>query len=109
ADPKAPLVQLLQGLDKYVGDRPTTRLKAFAVFLYGDLTDTLKDDDVREAHADELRTLKSAEPPLQQVVLCLDSAATLQKSGYDLKPDERIKVVLYDELKVKKVYAVGDE
>jgi hypothetical protein len=103
------LRDLLSKLDAYIVERPKTRLRAFAVFLYNDLPDVVSDDEVRETRAEELRKLKSAEPPLQQVVLALDSAAALQKSGYDLKPNERIKVVLYDNLKVTKIYTVTDD
>jgi hypothetical protein len=101
------LVKLLRDLDGYIVDKPKTRLKAFAVFLFGDMPDVVKNDDQREAHAQELLKLKSAEQqPLQQVVLALDSAASLQKAGYDMPPTEQVKVVLYDKLKVggKKIY-----
>jgi hypothetical protein len=98
------LAKLLQQLDAYIVDKPKTRLHAFAVFLYNDMADVVKDDDVREAHADELAKLKSAEPPLKQVVLSLDGAAALQKAGYTLKPEDQVTVVLYDKLKVTKKY-----
>jgi hypothetical protein len=103
------LHDLLKQLDDYAVDRPKTRLKSFAVFLYNDLSDVLKDDDVRDGYAEKLRTFKTGESPLQQVVLALDSAAALQKRGYDIKPNERIKVVLYDNLKVNKIYDVTDD
>src|SRR5262245_49045078 len=102
---QAPLVALLRDLDQYITDRPQTRLKAFAVFLFPDLADVVKDDDIREAHVQELQKLKSAEKqPLQQVVLALDSPASLQKSGYEMPPTLQVRVVLYNELKVSKVY-----
>ncbi len=97
---KGPLPKLLQELDQYIVERPKTRLNAFAVFLFNDLDDVVKKDDERLAHADELIKLKSAEPPLQQVVLCLDSPAALKSAGYELT--EPITVVLYDKLNVKK-------
>jgi hypothetical protein len=101
----SPLSKLLRGLDKYIGDRPKTRLNAFAVFLFNDLDDVVTKDDERAAHADELNKLKNAEqPPLQQVVLCLDSAAGLKRAGYDLDPEKPVIVVLYDKLKVTKIY-----
>jgi hypothetical protein len=96
--------KLLGELDKYVVEKPKTRLKAFAVFLFNDLADVVKDDDVREARAEELSKLKSAEPQLQQVVLCLDSAAALHKAGYDIDPKAQFVVVLYNELKVTRVF-----
>jgi len=99
-DTNSPLVKLLRELDQYVADRPQTRLKAFAVFLFPDLADVVKDDDIREAHIQELQKLKSAEPPLQQLVLALDSPASLQKSGYEMPATQQVRVVLYNELKV---------
>src|SRR5262249_40390320 len=108
-DESAPLVKLLQELDAYIVDKPKTRLSAFAVFLYSDLADVVKDDDQREGYAEKLRTLKSAEPPLQQVVLSLDSAPALLKSGYGIKPNDQIVVVLYDQLKATKVYTFTQE
>jgi hypothetical protein len=104
---KGPLSQLLQALDKYIVERPKTRLNAFGVFLFNDLTDVVKDDDVRAAHADELTKLKSAEPALQQVVLCLDGPEALKAAGYGnaIAPDKLVSVVLYDKMKVTKVYS----
>jgi hypothetical protein len=101
---KGSLSKLLQELDQYIVERPKTRLNAFAVFLFNDLPDVVKDDDVRAAHADELIKLKGAEPALQQVVLCLDSVAGLKAAGYELDPNQPITVVLYDKLKVTKIY-----
>lgn len=108
-DEKELLPKLLRELDAYVVDKPKTRLKAFAVFLFSDLTDVVKDDDVRVTRAEELGKLKSAEPPLQQVVLCLDSAAALQKAGYDIDPKAQVIVVLYDKLKVTNVYTFTEK
>ncbi len=102
------LKDLLKELDKYIVDRPKTRLNAFAVFVYNDMPDVVKDDDVREVHAAQLTRLKGSEPALQQVVLCLDSAPDLLKCGYSLD-DQQIIVVLYDQLKVKKVYTGKDD
>ena len=56
---KGALSKLLQELDQYIVERPNTRLNAFAVFLFNDLADVVKDDDVRTAHADELIKLKT--------------------------------------------------
>ena len=88
----------------HITERPQTRLKAFAVFLFPDMADVVKDDDIREAHIQELQKLKSAEPALQQVVLAMDGPAALQKAGYEMPPTEQVRVVLYDELKVSKIY-----
>jgi hypothetical protein len=104
---KSPLVTLLHELDKYITERPETRLKAFAVFLFPDMPDVVKDDDIREAHVQELQKLKSATPPLQQVVLALDSPDSLQKAGYEMPTTEQVRVVLYNELKVNEVYHFG--
>jgi hypothetical protein len=101
---KGSLSKLLQELDQYIVERPKTRLNAFAVFLFNDLPDVVKDDDVRTAHADELVKLKGAEPALQQVVLGLDSVAGLKAAGYELDPNQPVTVVLYDKLKVTKIY-----
>ena len=106
---EGPLPKLLQELDKYIGEHPKTRLNAFAVFLFNDLDDVVKNDEARNAHADELIKLKSVEPALQQVVLCLDSAAGLKSAGYELNPEQPIVVVLYDKLKVTKIYPPKDE
>jgi hypothetical protein len=104
-DDKSPLVQLLHDLDKYITDKPKTRLKAFAVFLFNDMADVVKDDDVREGHIQELLKLRGSAPtPLQQMVLALDSAGSLQKNGYDIPPTTQVTVVLYNELKVNKIY-----
>jgi len=104
------LPQLLRELDKYIVDRPKTRLRAFAVFLYNDLADVVKDDDVRESHLDALGKLKSDEKqPLHEVVLCLDSAPALQKAGYEIDPQLQVVVVLYDKLKVTKIYRYSEE
>jgi hypothetical protein len=100
----SPLVKLLRELDTYVADKPKTRLKAFAVFLFNDMADVVKDDDIREGHIQELLKLKGAEPALQQVVLALDSAGSLQKNGYEIAPTAQVTVVLYNELKVSKIY-----
>jgi hypothetical protein len=107
---KGPLPQLLQELDKYIVERPKTRLNAFAVFLFNDLADVVKDDDVRTAHADELTKLKSAEPALKQVVLTLDGPEALKGAGYGnaIVPDHPVSVVLYDKLKVAKIYSYKD-
>jgi hypothetical protein len=103
------LRDLLRQLDEYAVEKPKTRLRSFAVFVYNDLADAVKDDDVREGYAEKLRAFKSAEPPLQSVVLCLDSAAALQKSGFDVQPNEKIKVVLFDNLKVTNVYNLTED
>ena len=100
----SPLVKLLRDLDGYIVDRPKTRLNAYAVFLYSDLPDVVKDDDVREGHIQELQKLKGGESPLHQVVVALDSAAALQKAGYEMEPKDQVRVVLFDELKVSKIY-----
>ncbi len=105
---EGPLPKLLHELDQYIVDYPKTRLNAFAVFLYEGLDDVVKDDDVRTARADQLIKLKSAEPALRQVVLCLDSVAALKSAGYEL-PTEPLTVVLYDQLKVKKIYHPKDD
>jgi hypothetical protein len=102
-DTNSPLVKLLREIDTYIVDKPRTRLKAFAVFLFNDMPNVVTDDDVREAHAQELQKLKSAEPPLQQVVLALDSAGSLQKAGYDMPPTVQVRVVLYDQLKATRI------
>jgi len=96
--------QLLQELDDYIVDKPKTRLSAFAVFTFPDLADVVKDDDVREVRAGEVKRVAGGEKALQQVVLCLDSDQALQKAGYPL--EKPITVVLYDKLKVagKKIY-----
>jgi hypothetical protein len=104
-----PLPKLLQELDQYIVERPKTRLNAFAVFLFNDLADVVKDDDVRTARADQLNKLKSAEPALRQVVLCLDSVAALKAAGYELDPNAPVTVVLYDQLKVAKIYHPKEE
>jgi hypothetical protein len=103
-DEKGTLPKLLRELDQYIVERPKTRLNAFGVFLFNDMPDVVKDDDVRTAHADELTKLKSAGSALQQVVLCLDSVAGLKAAGYELDPDHPVTVVLYDKLKVSKIY-----
>ncbi len=102
-DTNSPLVKLLRELDTYIVEKPRTRLRAFAVFLFNDMPNVVTDDDVREAHAQELQKLKSAEPPLQQVVLALDSAGSLQKAGYDIPPSVQVRVVLYDQLKAIRI------
>jgi hypothetical protein len=100
----ANLPNLLRELDKYIVDRPKTRLNAFAVYLFNDMPDVVTNDDVREVHAAQLAKLKGDEPALQQVVLGLDSAPALQKAGYTISPEDQVIVVLYDQLKVAKVY-----
>jgi hypothetical protein len=102
-DTNSALVKLLRELDTYIADKPKARLRAFTVFLFNDLPDVVKEDDAREAHAQELQKLKSAEPPLQQVVLALDSAAALQRAGYDMPPNVQVRVVLYNQLKATRV------
>jgi hypothetical protein len=100
----SPLVKLLRDLDGYIVDKPKTRLNAFAVFVYSDLADVVANDDIREGHIQELQKLKGGESPLHQVVVALDSAASLQKAGYEMPPTEQVRVVLFDELKVRKIY-----
>ncbi len=101
--------QLLQELDDTIVDKPKTRLKAFVVFTFADLADVVKDDDVRDMHVDEVKRVAGGNKALQQVVLCLDSAAALQKAGYPL--EKPITVVLYDKLKVagKKIYTFDSD
>jgi hypothetical protein len=99
----AALPSLLQQIDQYIVERPKTLLSAFAVFLFNDLADVVKDDDMRKAHAEELVKLKAA-AKLQQTVLTLDSAAALQKAGYEIDPQAQVVVVLYDKVKVKRIY-----
>jgi hypothetical protein len=103
-----PLRKLFVDLDQYIVERPKTRLNAFAVFLYNDLADAVKDDDVREARADEVLKVKTQEPALQKVVLGLDGTSNLQKAGYTLDPQQQVVVVLYDKLKVTKKYEYTD-
>jgi hypothetical protein len=98
------LANLIRGLDKYIVEKPKTRLNASAVFLFNDMADVVKDDDVREVHASQVAKLKGGEPALQQVVLGLDSIAALQKAGYAISPEDQVVVVLFDELKVRKPY-----
>jgi hypothetical protein len=106
----SPLPMLLRELDKYIVDKPKTRLKGFAIFLDNDLADVVKDDDVRESHIDALQKLKSDEKqPLHEVVLALDSAPALQKAGYEIDPQWQVVVVLYDKLKVTKIYRSSEE
>ena len=38
------------------------------------------------------------------MVLCLDSTAGLKNAGYELDPEQPVVVVLYDKLKVTKIY-----
>jgi hypothetical protein len=108
--PESPLPKLLQELDKYIVERPKTRLNAFAVFLFNGLDDVVKNDEARNTHADELTKLKSVEPALQQVVLCLDSAESLKSAGYGnaILPEKPVVVVLYDKLKVTNLYSYKD-
>ena len=114
---EAPLAKLLRKLDTYALNNPKTRLRVFAVFLYADLPDMVPVNDARAAdaandarvaHADELRTLQKT-TDLRQVVLALDGATNLQKAGYEIDPTAEVVVVLYDKLKVQKVfsYATG--
>lgn len=99
----APLAKLLRNLDKYALNNPKTRLRSFAVFLYTDLSDVVTENDARESHVAELRTLQKT-ADLRQLVLALDGTANLQKSGYDIDPKSEVVVVLYDQLKVQKVF-----
>ena len=103
----SPIVTLLRELDQYIVDRPKSRLNAFAVFLYNDLTDVVKEDEMRAKHVDDLTKINT-DKPLRQVVLSLDSVGTLRTAGYDIDPESYVIVVLYDKLQVTKVYTFKD-
>ncbi len=96
-----PVQSLLKQLDTYVGDNPKARLMAAAVFHDDALPDVFAEDDARAARADEIRRQKG---DLTRVLLTLDGLPSLQKGNYDLDPTADVIVVLYDKMKIRKVF-----
>jgi hypothetical protein len=62
------------------------------------------EDDARVARAGDLRSLQK-DADLRQVVLALDGTSNLQKCGYEIDPRAGVSVVLYDRMKVQKLYS----
>ncbi len=98
-----PLVSLLQKLDTYGIERPKSRLRTTAVFLYDDVKNAVTSDDEREVHEAELKKAKEQHGILQ-TVLAIDSLDRLKECGYEMDPKADLVVVLYDRLKVHRVY-----
>ena len=103
-----PVLSLLQQLDQYIVDKPKSRLNAFAVFLFNDLTDVVKEDEMRAKYVDVVTKINGTDKPLKQVVLSLDSVGALKSAGYDINPEWHVAVVLYDKLQVTNVYTAVD-
>jgi hypothetical protein len=98
------LSRLLKDLDDYMTNNRKTRLRVFSIFLYPDLPDVVTEDDARVARAGDLRSLQK-DADLRQVVLALDGTSNLQKCGYEIDPRAGVSVVLYDRMKVQKLYS----
>jgi hypothetical protein len=98
-----PLVSLLKQLDTYGVERPKSRLRSFAVFLYDDVKNAVTSDDERDVHAAELKKAKE-QHKIQQTVLAIDSLDRLKECGYDLDPKADLIVVLYDRVNIHRVY-----
>lgn len=102
-----PLQALLKGLDTYTSENPKARHRATVVFHHETLPDVVTDDDARVALAGEIRQQKG---DLAHVVLTLDSLPRLQKGQYDLDPAAEAVVVLYNQMKVHKIFrTVGEK
>jgi hypothetical protein len=98
-----PLVSLLKQLDTYGIERPKSRLRSFAIFLYDDVKNAVTSDDERDVHAAELKKAKEQHGILQ-TVLAIDSVDRLKECGYELDPKADLVVVLYDRVNVHRVY-----
>lgn len=96
--------KLLQQLDGVIDrNRKMVRLRAFAVFLYDDLTDAVEQDEKREELARGLSDLV-AELKLRYVVLTLGTKADLAR--YRIDDTSALTAILYQKLRIVATHKV---
>ena len=111
------LKSLLEKLDDVTKKNLSARLAATIVFLDKDLPDILGSDDKNEDARRDLVAKLTAKfagmfteknPFTRQnlVIVCLGSDTDLAK--YELNPEHKATVVLYNKLKIRAVHAVAD-
>jgi hypothetical protein len=99
------LLKLLEELNKAVGKESKIRLAAAAVFLFDDLKDVVKNDDLRKGYVEKLSAFKTDK--INEVTLCLDSADG--PKDYLLNPDAKVTILVCSKLRVVANFAYADE
>lgn len=103
-DDSAGFRDLLTKLDAAVERNRLVRLRCFVAAVYDDLTDTVKQDEKRDAYATRLEKL-AEDLKLRGVVLTLSTKDDLK--AFKLDDEAALNAVLYRKLKVEAVHNVG--
>ena len=105
AEKESKLLPMLEGLNGVATKDAKARIAVAAVFLFDDLKDVVKNDDLRKGHVDQLNGFKTDN--FNEVTLCLDSADG--PKAYGLNPDAKVTILVCSKLRVVANFAYADE
>jgi hypothetical protein len=105
ADQNSKLLQLLADLNSVATKEVKARVSVAAVFLFDDLKDVVKNDELRKGYVEKLSAFQTDK--INDVTLCLESAEG--PKAYGLNPDAKVTILVCSKLRVLANFAYADE